>query len=313
MLEDQGATELLAPKPKPKLLPLLNYRGEGGVIVTENRWRPGETESLRQVDMTGAEYSYIDSNYKGTAIVEGSHRVREAIQKHQRVCVFITDSKTHEKPPAAEPKPSESILLPVHLPRERDPVSEESKMFEGLRDQLREGVKVVSAPQLFPTPPGLVQRVIAQADIRPGHRVLEPSAGTGAFLDAIPQDAEIQAVEINHELARALQQKYPFPVFCEDFLEYTGKNGSGYDRIVMNPPFADGQDIAHVTHALEMLRPGGRLVAIMSSGFTFRQNRAALALRELVEERGGVVEDLGEDSFKASGTGVRTVLVTIDA
>jgi phospholipid N-methyltransferase len=312
MLEEQGAADLLAPKPKPKHPPLVNYRGEGGVIVTENRWRPGETDSLRQVDMTGAEYSYIDSNYKGTAIVEGSHRVRVALVKHERVCVFITDSKTHEKPPAAEPKRSESIFHPVSLPREREPVSEDSKMFEGLRDQLRAGVKVVSAPQLFPTPPELAQRVIAAADIRPGHRVFEPSAGTGALLDAIPQEVDIQAMEINHELASALQQKYPFPVFCEDFLEHTGIDGLGYDRIVMNPPFADGQDIAHVTHALEMLRPGGRLVAIMSSGFTFRQDRAAQAFRELVEERGGAVEELPADAFKMAGTGVRTVLVTID-
>jgi 16S rRNA G1207 methylase RsmC len=90
-------------------------------------------------------------------------------------------------------------------------------------------------------------------------------------------------------------------------------NEASYDRIVANPPFADGQDIAHVTHALAFLRPGGRLVAIMSSGFTFRQDRAALAFRDLVEERGGTVEELSADAFKVSGTGVRAVLVTIDA
>jgi hypothetical protein len=40
------------------------------------------------------------------------------------------------------------------------------------------GVQVVIAPQLFPTPPGLADRMVALADIRPGQQVLEPSAGT---------------------------------------------------------------------------------------------------------------------------------------
>jgi 16S rRNA G1207 methylase RsmC len=34
----------------------------------------------------------------------------------------------------------------------------------------------------------------------------------------------------------------------------------------MNPPFANGDDIKHITHALKMLNPGGRLVAICANG-----------------------------------------------
>ena len=34
-------------------------------------------------------------------------------------------------------------------------------------------------PGFFPTPPELAEQIIEAADIRPGHRVLEPSAGTG--------------------------------------------------------------------------------------------------------------------------------------
>jgi hypothetical protein len=51
----------------------------------------------------------------------------------------------------------------------------------------------------------------------------------------------------------------------------------------------------------------------MSSCVTFRQDRCATAFRALVEERGGTIEGLPEDSFKVSGTGVSAVLVTIDA
>jgi 16S rRNA G1207 methylase RsmC len=85
-----------------------------------------------------------------------------------------------------------------------------------------------------------------------------------------------------------------------------------FDRIVMNPPFADQQDIRHVTYAATFLKSGGRLVAIMSAGVAFRKDRLAREFRALVEQRGGSIEELPADAFRASGTGVRTVLVTIE-
>ncbi len=51
----------------------------------------------------------------------------------------------------------------------------------------------------------------------------------------------------------------------------------------MNPPFANGQDIKHITHALRYLSPGGRLVAICANGP--RQNDK---LRPIVDARGGI-------------------------
>jgi 16S rRNA G1207 methylase RsmC len=80
----------------------------------------------------------------------------------------------------------------------------------------------------------------------------------------------------------------------------------------MNPPFAKGQDICHVAHALKFLRPGGRLVAIMSAGTASRDDRASRDFRALIEARGGTIEELSEGAFKASGTNVRTVIVTFD-
>jgi len=34
----------------------------------------------------------------------------------------------------------------------------------------------------------------------------------------------------------------------------------------MNPPFENGADIKHIQHAMKMLKPGGRLVAICANG-----------------------------------------------
>jgi hypothetical protein len=61
-----------------------------------------------------------------------------------------------------------------------------------------------------------------------------------------------------------------------------------------------------------MLAPGGRLVSVMSPGFTFRQDGIAKGFRSFVEEVGGEVEELPPESFKESGTNIATVLVTLD-
>ena len=151
----------------------------------------------------------------------------------------------------------------------------------------------------------------ALADIRPGQQVLEPSAGTGRIIDAIRRNAHgyaITAVELNCNMAHRLRA-----VDCvddtrqADFLECNGDLGT-FDRIVMNPPFANADDIKHIMHALKMLKPGGRLVAICANGP--RQNDK---LRPIVEARGGIWEELPSDTFISTGTSVRTVLLMLDA
>ena len=111
------------------------------------------------------------------------------------------------------------------------------------------------------------------------------------------------AVEINIPLARALEA-LDVPVICEDFLTWSIHAGALFDRIVANPPFADGQDIAHIQRMIEMLKPGGKLVALCANG-----PRQQAQLRPLVD----TWEDLPEGSFATSGTGVRVALVTYRA
>ena len=86
------------------------------------------------------------------------------------------------------------------------------------------------------------------------------------------------------------------------------RRSRNFDRIVMNPPFTNGDDIKHIMHALKMLKPGGRLAAICANGP--RQNDK---LRPLVEARGGIWEELSPDTFIGAGAGVRTVLLMLDA
>lgn len=180
----------------------------------------------------------------------------------------------------------------------------ERAAFEALRVQAKAGVAVAVAPQLFPTPPELAARMVEEAKIGPGSVVLEPSAGTGniirAILDRFPE-CVINAVEINPQLALALVASgMTDEVDNVDFLGHTPIVRP--DRIVMNPPFSRGTDIKHIRHAWEILKPGGRLVALCAAG-----PRQESALSDL-----GTWEVLPDGSFSEQGTNVRVAMIVAD-
>jgi hypothetical protein len=162
----------------------------------------------------------------------------------------------------------------------------------------------------FPTPRTLAQHVVDLACIEPQHAVLEPSAGQGAIADVldVPVD-QIQLVEVQQRHADVLTSKgYP-RVLVEDFM---AAELPLFDRVVMNPPFERKQDVDHVTRAFGLLKPGGRLVAVMSAGATANKDRKSAAFQLLLAEHGWH-EKNPDGAFKESGTGVHTVTVVLDA
>lgn len=179
------------------------------------------------------------------------------------------------------------------------------------------GVTTKQEMQQFWTPQAVAARVIQTAKIHPDHKVYEPSAGNGALLRALlpfRPSLRVFANEIDLALKKALVTEF-YHWFgaggcgCTDFL--TIAPNPVFDRIVMNPPFAFQADIHHVRHALRFLKPRGRLVAIMSAGAMFRDNRLTTMFREEIAARGGRFEALPEASFKESGTMVNTCLLTV--
>lgn len=166
----------------------------------------------------------------------------------------------------------------------------------------------------FPTPTPVAASVIRLAALGPGVRVLEPSAGTGNLLKpaaAIVGPKNAYFFEIDHRRAAELSLAgYHF--LGHDFMEPRPLcNGiAPFDRVVMNPPFARLQDVAHVRRAWDWLAPGGTLVSVMSPGFTFRKDRVCEEFREFVSAHGGYTS-LPDGSFRVAGTDVRTVLVAV--
>lgn len=166
----------------------------------------------------------------------------------------------------------------------------------------------------FFTPPDIAEMVVKLAEIEPGHRVLEPSAGEGALVEAVAKahtEALITALELDPVLVGVLANKFTLraTIASGDFLAVT--MAAHFDRVVMNPPFGRGADMDHVTKALSLLRPGGVLVAIMSPHWTFAVHAAAQTFRGLVNDHHHIWTPLPDGSFKSAGTNVSTGILTI--
>lgn len=166
--------------------------------------------------------------------------------------------------------------------------------------------------QQFFTPPELAEKVVKMADIYSGMRVLEPSAGPGALaIEARPRCHTMYCVEIDPDNCAVLRN-LGFHVFQMDFLALEPAAIGMFDRIVANPPFTKNQDIDHFRHMLDFLKPGGRLVCIMSPSWTFGSQKKQVQFRLLLEEIGATVEEVEAGAFKASGTNIRSVIVTFN-
>ena len=162
--------------------------------------------------------------------------------------------------------------------------------------------------QFYETPPELARRMVALAEVREGHKVLEPSAGRGAILKAMPQTIHRTAGELNSSLVDLVAHAQR--VHYGDFLQCNDELGA-FDRIIANPPFRNGQDVDHVRHMYDLLEPGGILITIMSPAWQYRTDRKHAEFRAWLKQLDRDVEDLPEGTFKSSGTNIRTLLVTI--
>ena len=177
----------------------------------------------------------------------------------------------------------------------------------------------------FVTPQSLVLEMLHDSRLhripQNAKRILEPSAGTGniareisLYCQARGIKATIDCCEIVPKYQKALQDQ-SFSIVAEDFLSYHVHDiASKYDVILMNPPFSIEGDalayVSHIEHAWSLLASGGVLIAIAPGGFAFREDRRIKQLRSLVEQH-GTWYNLEDNAFKESGTGVKTVIISM--
>ncbi len=168
--------------------------------------------------------------------------------------------------------------------------------------------------QFFETPKGLATDMVSRLTWEQGMKVLEPSAGKGRLIEAILGYTDIISIdfcEMNKEHrdhTATVWRDYAVPQ-CADFMELP--MGARYDRIVMNPPFRNGQDIAHVRRAFDLLKPGGQMVAITYPAWQYRDSKKFAEFRDWLKNVIYEVEDIPAGAFAESGTNVRSLMLVI--
>lgn len=197
-------------------------------------------------------------------------------------------------------------------------------------------MSLVKGLAYFPTPTKLAETIVsnhARLTEYVGNRVqpisklrvLEPSAGTGAFLNALllhDPNMDITAIEYDSNRCQELRLiGTNVNVIESDFLKVTPEVLGKFDLIVMNPPFNFGEDITHVTHASKFLKEGGQLIAIMSASTALRSDKNAIHFMKQVtgrkvydpseHYRNANFEHLPAGSFSEVGTNVNTILVKV--
>ncbi|MGG6267061.1 hypothetical protein ACQ4M3_12910 [Leptolyngbya sp. AN03gr2] len=193
----------------------------------------------------------------------------------------------------------DSLILPDPLLNER-----KTQLLLKELDVLSRGIK-----SFFPTPQLVAQRMVKLARIKPGDRVLEPEAGSGAIAEEIRSaGANAVVMEIQEDLREILNLK-GFTVSGHDFLIDAQNQIDTYDAVVANPPFENFADVIHLQQMVDSTKPGQRIVSLMSNGPFFREDDRAQEFRTWFTELNGVYEKIPGGTFAT--TGVPAILVVI--
>jgi adenine-specific DNA-methyltransferase len=166
------------------------------------------------------------------------------------------------------------------------------------------------------TPQEICNFMIQLAGVKLDSKVLEPSSGQGAFLDALETQGftDVSGVELDPELARHSK----FPVHSSSFIVW--ESGDKYDLVIGNPPYIRWKDLEidqkdelrkhrlfgtivnslsdyllpFIALSIEKLNSGGVLVFITPSFWL--QTKHSSSLRDYLAAHGQITDvvDFGE-------------------
>ena len=189
--------------------------------------------------------------------------------------------------------------------------------------------------QQFSTPASYAGLVAWVSGVGEGHRVLEPSAGTGALCTfALAAGATVHANELSDRRANLLAillreaDRDPSRTLTRenaDHLDAILPQSVRADVVLMNPPFSQtagrlgsrrvptvGTD--HVLQALRRLDAGGRLVAVLSAGVRRSKPAQRVFFETVATDPFRLRADVEVDGavYRPYGTSVRTRLLVVD-
>ena len=182
----------------------------------------------------------------------------------------------------------------------------------------RPGTAVSADLQFYGSPGAVVRRMIELAPPQEGWRILEPSCGDGAILVGLrdyAREAGIGALRLLgievHPVRAAAAAAKGFAVQTMNFLDIAPE--PEFDAIYMNPPFAGRHYLKHLRRAIDMLKPGGRLVSVLPATAFYDHRELPGRNYDPAQPRMGWYSfwsDLPHASFRSSGTNVATGIWT---
>ena len=167
--------------------------------------------------------------------------------------------------------------------------------------------------QFFTTPSDVADLMVVKLEIKPYEKILEPSAGNGALINAIIRlhsDITIDCYELN-PLNRKVLEKIPnVNVLGDDFIKRI--DNEEYDVIIANPPFSKNQDIIHLMKMWNNLRYGGRIACITSTHWMFANDAKSVEFRDWILGKYTFQHEFPNGTFKESGTDIATILLILE-
>lgn len=204
---------------------------------------------------------------------------------------------------------------------------------DNLRIALDSGILPPKNPlAFFPTPHELASMVCDRSGAHRGCKILEPSAGHGAFAKCLRDEHDVPVgnmdlIEFDPYNCAELRHQ-GFQPHEMDFMDW--KPDYTYDCVIMNPPFSvKGDPIAHVTHFLHAYDmwhgDKGNMVAILppthipnwcfsherGKGCSEISNNPKIQRYQRIIEEFGHTESNPPKAFRESGTDIDTVTVLL--
>lgn len=177
----------------------------------------------------------------------------------------------------------------------------------------------------FFTPENVIQFMLSMLPkLKDGMKILEPSCGSGAFLNALDNyDAklDVTGIELSYELSKIASVCYPnMNIIQGDALDKMEQFRNTFDLVIGNPPFGKGKhngflhskgrlEDNFVEMAFNCLKEGGEAILIVPDSLC--ANKSSQPLREwLINNsyyRASI--SLPTETFYFAGTNCKTTII----
>lgn len=191
---------------------------------------------------------------------------------------------------------------------------EKSKTFYWAQQKNTKSRQGREGADYYATPEPVGFKMVEFADIKPGEKVLEPSAGHGAIARFFPEQADTTMIEPSYDLSQRAGLANGNARIINDQFESLHVNNK-YDAIVMNPPYGNGGKIStdHLAKAATHLREGGRIVALLPRGGMADSRLNQFLNSEQAADLYQVARvNMPSSTFERAGTAVNTQIVVLE-